>query len=144
MIQIIENQMDVPAFIRLRAEAGFRPYPRARIEAALAQSLYCVHIVKDGQTIGAARVVGDGQIAFFIKDVVVTKACQGQGFGHMMMEKIFQFLHRTACDGAYIGLMSTVGKEAFYQKHGFILRPNQDHGAGMVQFLKTRTEEVQT
>lgn len=135
MMKVVENNMDVSAFIKLREEFGFKPYPRQEIEAALRNSLYCVHIELNGKTIAAARVVGDGRVAFFIKDVVVSEASQNQGYGNILMEHIFQYLHQHACEGAYIGLMSTVGKEAFYQRYGFIIRPNEEFGSGMALFL---------
>jgi hypothetical protein len=32
--------------------------------------------------------------------------------------------------------MATKGREAFYKKFGFIERPNEQFGAGMIQFIK--------
>lgn len=33
-------------------------------------------------------------------------------------------------------LVSAKGKEAFYEKFGFVARPNQDEGAGMQMWLE--------
>lgn len=35
-----------------------------------------------------------------------------------------------------VNLMAAKGKEPFYKKFGFIERPNDKHGAGMIQYLK--------
>lgn len=49
------------------------------MEAALEKTLYTVEARREGQTVGIARVVGDGRIVFFIKDVAVDPACGGRG-----------------------------------------------------------------
>lgn len=51
MMKVVENNMDIPAFIKLREAFGFMPYPRQEVEAALRNSLYCVHIERNGKTI---------------------------------------------------------------------------------------------
>jgi hypothetical protein len=38
------------------------------------------------------------------------------------------------------GLFSAQGKEAFYQKFGFVIRPNERMGAGMHLIVKSNTE----
>ena len=50
------------------------------------------------------------------------------------MRRLEQYIKETACDGAYIGLMSTPGQTEFYKKFGFIERPTAEFGPGMVKY----------
>lgn len=45
-------------------------------------------------------------------------------------------IKKIGCDHAYIGLMSTSGTENFYERFGFIKRPNGTFGSGMVMFVE--------
>lgn len=78
-LQIVEQQLTPAVFCRMREKVGFQPYPREDVEAALEKTLYTVEARREGQTVGIARVVGDGRIVFFIKDVAVDPACGGRG-----------------------------------------------------------------
>ena len=52
-------------------KVGFQFYSLEDCSAALKNTLYTVEIREEDKTIGIARIVGDGRIVFFIKDVVV-------------------------------------------------------------------------
>ena len=39
-----------------------------------------------------------------------------------------------------LDLMCAKGREKFYQKHGFIARPTDDLGPGMIQYLEISRE----
>jgi GNAT superfamily N-acetyltransferase len=105
------------------------------VEAALEGSLFSAVAYCGDKPVGIVRIVGDGRIAFFIKDLVVMPGYQGRGIGRLLMESVFEYLNTAAADRAYIGLMSTVGKEAFYEKLGFVRRPNTEYGSGMFMFF---------
>lgn len=93
----------------MREKVGFQPYPREDVEAALEKTLYTVE-ARPGRTDGGhRRVVGDGRIVFFIKDVAVDPACRGQGIGRMLMEALLRHIEARACENAYVGLMATPG-----------------------------------
>jgi hypothetical protein len=53
------------------------------------------------------------------------------------MEKIMQTIKSFIKPGyrIMVSLVSAKGKEAFYEKFGFIKRPDNDHGNGMSQWL---------
>ena len=72
----------------------------------------------------------------FLKDVVTIPEYQHKGVGNLMMKSIFAYLDKHAAKQAYVGLMSTPGKEHFYKKYGFIERPSDGLGSGMVIFYK--------
>ncbi len=54
------------------------------------------------------------------------------------MDYALEYISTVACDNAYIGLMSTRGMESFYKKFGFIERPNDGLGSGMVMYYEQK------
>jgi len=137
-IKIIENGVSSEVFINLRRTTQFKTYGKEDVKEALKHTLYSVAIKDEDQYIGMARIVGDGRIAFFIKDVVVIPKYQHKHIGELIMKKLFEYIEKHACHDAYIGLMSTPNKEGFYKRFGFIERPTKDFGSGMVKFYEKR------
>ncbi|MDF2700367.1 MAG: Acetyltransferase, family [Haloplasmataceae bacterium] len=135
-MKIVDNGLTAKIFTELRKSGPFMPYDEADINIALQNTLYSVVIYDEDKPIGAARLVGDNRIAFFIKDVVVLPDYQGKRIGDTLMKQIFKYIDQHACEKAYVGLMSTPHKEGFYERYGFIKRPNEDFGAGMVMYYK--------
>lgn len=133
-MKIIENKLTAKDFFEIRTEVAFKEYTVESIEKALKNSVYVVHIEIDGEVAAIGRIIGDGEIAFLIKDVVVAPKHQGKGLGKKIVLLILDYIKETACEGAYIGLMSTPDNEAFYTKLGFDIRPNETMGHGMVKF----------
>ena len=52
-----------------------------------------------------------------------------------MLDALIDRIREQCCDHAYVGLMSTPGKEQFYEGLGFIRRPTGGFGSGMVRFV---------
>ena len=73
-----------------------------------------------------------------LSDVIVDSAYQGQGIGRKLVESCIIKLKKDMKPGykVKITLNSAKGKEAFYEKFGFKVRPNEDAGAGMDQWLE--------
>lgn len=140
MVKLIDNGVDASSFINLRNGEPFVTYKKEDVEVALKNSLYTVLAEVDGKPVGMARVVGDGRIAFFIKDVVVIDGYKRQKIGTLIMDKVMEYIESVGCDNAYVGLMATPHKEPFYEKLGFVQRPNAEHGAGMIKFIKKGCE----
>ena len=46
-----------------------------------------------------------------------------------------EYIKQNYVKGTMIGLMVAKGKEDFYKKFGFIDRPNDVYGPGMLQYL---------
>lgn len=129
------NALTADTYIELRHKVDFKEYRRHDVAIALTNSL-CTFVVYDQKRpIGIARIVGDDRIVFFIKDVVVDPAYQKMKIGNILMNEIDAYIAEKACDGAYIGLMSTPNCISFYKKHGFIERPAQGFGPGMIKYF---------
>lgn len=135
-LKVVENDLKIEDFITLRNQANFIKYKKEDVEIALKNTLYSITIYKNNNPIAIARVVGDGRIAFFIKDVVVDFRYKGLHLGKRLMQGIFNYLDKNACINAYVGLMATPNTEGFYEKFGFIRRPNENHGAGMIMYYR--------
>jgi GNAT superfamily N-acetyltransferase len=137
-INIVKNGLTVELYKKIRDTVGFKSYEDGDIDEAIKHSLYTVVAYDGEKAVGIARIVGDNRIAFFIKDVVTIPAYQNKSIGHLMMLSIFEYLDQHAAKGAYVGLMSTPGKEKFYTKYGFIERPSEGFGSGMVMFYEPK------
>lgn len=133
---IKENSLTSSDFINLRRTGPFIEYKKDDVELALKNTLYSITVLIKAKTIGIARIVGDGRITFFIKDFVVIPDYKGKHIGTIIIKYLFKYIEKHACPNAYIGLMATPNTEGFYEKFGFIRRPNENHGAGMIMFYK--------
>jgi len=125
-------------FIKVRDTTNFRKYSYDDINLGLKNSLFVVGIYYKNEIIGISRIIGDGKTAFIIKDLVVVPKYQRQKIGEMLMAEIFKYLDANATNYAYIGLMSTKGKESFYEKFGFMRRPNETMGSGMIMYYEKK------
>jgi len=134
--QIIEKLPSPEEYSQLRQLVGWGIHERDVIVKALPRSLYCVCAVKETEVIGMARIIGDGGIAYYIQDVIVKPEYQRQGIGTQLMNKIMEYVRTHASDNTGIGLMAAKGKEPFYTRYGFTIRPDDKAGSGMTMFWK--------
>ena len=73
----------------------------------------------------------------YIADIIVIPEYQGQGLGRVIMEQVMDFIRSQLKPGYkfMVTLASAKGKDTFYEKFGFISRPNDDFGPGMHQWF---------
>jgi len=135
-VAILDAFPSVEDYNRLRVAVGWRAYAPDVIETYLPRSLFCTCALDGGKTVGMARVIGDGGLVFYIQDVIVLPAYQGQGIGGRLMDRVMVYLRFQTHTGSIIGLMSAKGKEPFYEKYGFTVRPTDALGAGMTMFWR--------
>lgn len=134
MILYNDHPPDAENYNRLRLSVGWGVLPPDVTAAALPKSLYGVTALDGDLIIGCARVVGDGGLCYYIQDVIVMPEYQRQGIGKGLMARVMDYLTKHAPLNAYVGLMAARGREDFYKPYGFIERPNEQFGAGMIQF----------
>ena len=127
-------------FIKLRESAGWGRPLENQIEAGLKNSLFTVSAIHNNQIIGMGRLVGDGFTICYIQDLIVLPEYQGKGVGKAIMEKLIAYISENAMPNTYVtvGLFSAKGKESFYEKFGFYIRPNENRGAGMEIGVKSK------
>ena len=135
--QFNNNQLQPDDFIRLFASAGWGELPRDMVETTLKNSYATFSVVADEHVIAMARLLGDGAMAFFLKDLVVEPSWQGHGIGRMLLAHIESYIRDQLRPGwnGYLQLVSAKGKEGFYQKEGYALHPHEHSGAGMSKWI---------
>ncbi|MBN1304999.1 MAG: GNAT family N-acetyltransferase [Anaerolineales bacterium] len=110
--------------------------PLEIVEKALLHSLYAVLARYNRETIGFARVVGDGGLCFYIQEIIVHPDHQRKGIASTFMQYILASLEERAIPRSYIGVFAGKGLKDFYRGYGFWERPSGVMGSGMMQFWK--------
>lgn len=138
MIHLVEDRLDIDTYMELREAVHFRKLSRDQARRGLDNSLYTLVAYKDGKAVGMGRIVGDGAIICYVQDLIIRPEVQGEGIGGLILETLKQFVINTGFEGTTMmfDLMCAKGREEFYQKHGFIARPTEELGPGMIQYLE--------
>jgi GNAT superfamily N-acetyltransferase len=131
--QISERTPTVKEYNALRHLADWPVLDERMVEIGLANSLYTVVIEDKNGIIGMGRVVGDNAIYLHISDLIVSPDFQKQGVGSIIMKELLKYVDSVASKGTNIGLMCSKGREPFYKSFGFLERPNDKFGAGMIK-----------
>jgi ribosomal protein S18 acetylase RimI-like enzyme len=125
----------IEEFLNLRDKIGWGELDFNLAKTSLNNSLFHVIVRDKSQLIGMGRIVGDGAMYFYIQDVIVDPSYQNSGVGSALMEHIENFLSVAAIKGSTIGLLAAKGKEDFYTRYGYMLRPSNSLGNGMCRFV---------
>lgn len=134
-ISIVKRAATVDEFMEMRKSIGWGCRDREVLVVALANSLFSVCAVKRDEIVGFGRLIGDSGFTFYVQDVMVKPAYQGQGIGKKIVSEIVEFVRENYNDCSMLCLMAAKGKEPFYRQFGFIERPNETYGAGMIQYI---------
>ena len=97
-------------------------------QRGLDSALYSVCAVQDEEVIGCGRVVGDGGMYFYLQDVIVLPAHQGEGIGRAITARLMAFVESRATPGSFVGLMAAKGVSGFYERFGFAARATDAPG----------------
>lgn len=138
MVQLVEDQLDIDTYMELREAVHFPKLSRDQARRGLDNSLYTLVAFKDGKAVGMGRIVGDGAIICYVQDLIIRPEVQGEGIGGLILENLRSFVVNIGFPGTTMmfDLMCARGREPFYKKHGFIARPTESLGPGMIQYLK--------
>ena len=136
-LRYVEELPCAEKWLKLRKTTGLNAYNRPIdiAQKGLDNSLYGISVYSNDELIGMARVIGDGYTCFYVQDVIVNPNYQGKGIGKKIMKKIMTYLDNVE-ENAIVALMSAKGKESFYEQFGFIKRPNDTYGCGMIRKKK--------
>lgn len=137
-VTLISNHMGIDTYLELRKAVGFKPLSRTQAKKALEHSLYIVCAYMNAQIVGMGRLVGDGAVICYIQDLMIHPDFQHYGIGSVLIEDLIRYVEGLCEEGTEImlDLMCAVGREPFYQKHGFISRPNDNLGPGMIRYIR--------
>lgn len=134
---IHDNQLQTNDFIRLFASVGWGKLPEDLVNTALANSYATFSVESNGIVIAMARLLGDGAMSFFLKDLAVEPEYQGNGIGRVLLTHIEEYIQSQLKPGweGYLQLVSAKGREKFYQKLGYAIHPHEHSGAGMSKWI---------
>ncbi|MCM1082754.1 MAG: GNAT family N-acetyltransferase [Clostridium sp.] len=138
MIDLVENDISVEEYFYLRNKVNWKHLTDRQAQLALSNCLFNVKAVDENGTIlGMGRIVGDGAVISYIQDLIVIPEAQGRGIGSLIIERLIAYV-KSLCEGGsemMLCLMCAKGREPFYIKHGFVARPTEDLGPGMIQYI---------
>jgi len=131
------DHISVSDYIELRKTVNFKTISQRQAETALKNYVFLIVAKRKEKTIGMTRLIFDGAYIAVLVDVIVLPEYQGHGIGKTMIEKALAHLKNNMVNGeqVLVMLMSAKDKEGFYEKFGFIKRPDETYGAGMSQLL---------
>lgn len=103
----------------------YQATPETLIQTIVNSSFYLSAYDGD-QLVGFGRVLSDGCMHAMIFDLIIIPPYQGRGIGSEILTKLVE-----KCLSMGIGdiqLFSAKGKAGFYEKHGFVIRPEDAPG----------------
>lgn len=136
-IEIKYNDLKVDAYLKLRAGVEWKYLSRAQAELALKNSICIVAAYKGKEPVAMGRLVGDGAVICYVQDLIVLPEYQGLGIGSGVLQALKDYVEQLRLNHTEMMfcLMCAKGRESFYEKHGFLARPTQELGPGMIMYL---------
>ena len=135
-INYVEKTPTPDDFNMLTESVGWGKRENSIVEEALKNTLYSLCVYDENKLIGYGRIIGDKTIFLYIQDIMVIPKYQGKQIGTCIMYKLLEQVDRYKKVNpnirTYLG--ASKGKESFYEKFGFISRPNDKLGAGMILY----------
>ena len=136
MIKYIEHIPSAEEFNYLTNSVGWGIRKNNIVDESLKNTLYSLCVYDDDKLIGYGRIIGDKTIFLYIQHIMVVPEYQsnhiGTGIMKNLLKKINGYKKINPNIRTYLG--ASKGKESFYEKFGFISRPNEDLGAGMILY----------
>jgi len=131
------NRLKSEEFNRLFRSVGWDAPEVEQVDIALDNSICTFSLYEDNELIGMARLLGDKAMSFYIKDFVILPKNQNKGNGKLLMNTIIATIKNKLSNGykVSIELISSKGKEEFYEKFGFEKRPCDYDGSGMFMMI---------
>lgn len=138
MIRLRENEITVPQYLDIRSQVGWRTLLKEQAAQALQNSLYVVGAYDGNRLVGMGRLVGDGAVICYVQDLIVVPEYQKKQIGSMVLDNLIAYVEGMRQSGSQmmLCLMCAKGREPFYERHGFLARPTDDLGPGMIQYLR--------
>ena len=136
------NEISLGEYLDIRRAVNWKVLSDVQAKRALENSLCTVGAYYEGQLIGMGRIVGDGAVICYVQDLIVLPDYQKKGVGSTILEKLTEYVKSIGENGTEMMfcLMCAKGREHFYEKHGFIARPTDSLGPGMIQYLHMNTK----
>ncbi len=138
MITFKENELDVDTYLALRESVNWKKLSIEQAKKALSNSLYIICAYDGERPVGMGRIVGDGAVICYVQDLVIRPDVQHMGIGGQILTRLKEYVDNLKSPNTEMmfALMCAKGREEFYKNHGFIARPTENLGPGMIQYLK--------
>lgn len=135
-ITYIQRTPTADEFNILTEAVGWGKRMNEIVEEALSNTLCSICAYDGEKLIGYGRIIGDKTIFLYIQDVMIIPEYQGKKIGtgimNTLLEKINEYKKVNPEIRTYLG--ASKGRESFYERFGFVSRPNDDLGAGMILY----------
>lgn len=134
MIELIEKVPTVDEYNNLTNAVYWGKRDKKIVKEALKNSIYCICAYDERKLVGFGRIIGDKTIFLYLQDIMVNPEYQGKGIGTQIIEKILNKIetYKEINPDIKVYLCASKDKESFYERFGFIKRPNDEVGAGMI------------
>lgn len=134
MTIIKENINNPEEFNYLYDKVNWGAYDIQTTKKLLDYTIYSVSVYENDKIIGYGRLIGDGIVFIYIRDVMVVPEKQGKHIGTQIMNKLVDKVKELKIENPYIRtyLGASKGKEDFYRKFGFITRKEANLGEEMI------------
>ncbi len=127
------NQMTAEEYNEMRGSVNWRLLTPGQAERGLAHTAFVVAARDGGKIVGMGRMLFDYGYTAYLGDVIIRPEYQGRGIGTEIVTRLKDMVMEVAEQGDKIMfiLVAASGKEGFYEKFGFQVRPNDFSGSGM-------------
>ncbi len=132
------NRMTGEEYNELRMSVGWRPITEGQANRGLEHTTFLIAVRDEDKIVAMGRMLFDFGYTAYLGDVIVRPEYQGHGIGKQIVEGLINKTMNSACEGEKIMFIlgAAKDKEPFYEKFGFIRRPNEFSGDGMSMWRK--------
>ena len=126
-------QMTGEEYNELRGSVNWKLLTPGQAERGLVHTAFVV-AARDGERIvGMGRMLFDFGYTAYLGDVIIRPEYQGKGIGTEIVTRLKDMVMDAAEPGDRIMFIlgAAAGKEGFYERFGFKVRPNEFSGSGM-------------
>ena len=136
------NKISVEDYNELRQSVEWPPIKPSKAQRGI-DNTTCIIAMDEDKPVGMARILSDGGYVSYICDVIVRPEYQKLGIGKAVMNLVMEHIMGDLKEDEtqMIILVAVKEKENFYTKFGFEVRPNENAGAGMTQWVKKVSKE---
>ena len=133
-IKYINRKPEAKEYNRLTDSVGWGTRNEKIVQQALDNTLYSLCAYDGDRLIGYGRIIGDKTIFLYIQDIMVIPEYQGKKIGTNIMTELLKEVeeYKKVNPNIRTYLGASKGKEDFYKRFGFVSRPNEELGAGMI------------
>ena len=120
-MRIEVNTLNPAQFKRLYESVEWVSPDIRQIKIALGKSLATFSVFVDDRLVGMARLLGDGAMSFYIRDLVIHPEYQGQDLGKQLVEYMEEYILKQIEESWMVSLELICPKSniGFYSKLGF-------------------------